>query len=324
MNQVTVDDIEKAYQNIKNEVVKTELLHSHFFSKLSGTKVFLKLESEQVTGSFKARGALNKLENILARSPETQKVVAASTGNHAAAVIFAAQRRNIETLIFAPRTISQAKLQNLKKLQVEPVLFGNNSAAAEVYAQSYAREHELPFLHPYNDPELIAGQGTIAVELCEQLKYFDAVFVPIGGGGLISGIASYLKQNNIATKIIGVQPANASEMYDSVGLGEIVKPSDLRTIADGTAGGLDPDTITFEICQKFVDDIVLVTEDEIASAVYQIYAFHKIKVEPAAALSVAAILKYAKDFHSKNVVAIISGNKLNDSLFAQLIDRFKE
>jgi threonine dehydratase len=201
-------------------------------------------------------------------------------------------------------------------------LYGKQSVETEVYARHYAEENKLPFVHPYNDLDIISGQGTIVLELMQQVNRFDAVYVPIGGGGLISGIAYYLKSLKPHIKIIGCQPKNASEMHDSIKIGKIVEPSTIETIADGTAGGLDPDTCTFEFCKNYVDEIVLVSEDEIAEAVYLIYKFHDMKVEPAAALSVASILKHKKRIGTKKNIAIISGSKITENRFKNIINKF--
>lgn len=324
MNILAKEHIEKAYKNINSNVAKSNLIYADKISLISQAKVHLKLENQQITGSFKIRGASNKIINLLSQNPKVTKVVAASTGNHAAAVAYAAQKYNVQTIIFAPESLSDSKLQNLKNHKIELKLIGKQSSETERLAFEYAAEKGLPFIHPYNDPDVISGQGTIAIELLDQLKNFDAVFVPIGGGGLISGIATYLKEVAPEIKVIGVQPQNAPEMHDSLICNRIVEPSDLITVADGTAGGLDPDTITFDICKKLVDYILLVSEDEIARSVYLIYKYHGFKVEPAAALSVSAILKYADQFISQKLVAILSGNKLNDKLFEAILKRYSE
>ncbi len=315
-------DVKTAFENIKSEIYFTKTLYSNGLSKRTDSEVFLKLENQQLTGSFKIRGALNKLKLLCQSDSNITKVVTASTGNHAAAVSYAAWKLGLKEIIFAPNSISESKKHNLKKQNIDLRLYGQQSVEAEVYARQFAHENKLPFVHPYNDLDIIAGQGTIALELIKQIDRFDTVYTPVGGGGLVSGIAYYLKSIKPEVKIIGCQPQNASEMYDSLKKGEIVAPSDFKTIADGAAGGLDPDTCTFEFCKRYVDEIVLVSEEEIAEAVYLIYKFHDMKVEPAAALSVASILKHSKRLGTKKNIAIISGSKITDERFKSIISKF--
>jgi threonine dehydratase len=317
-------DVEKAFKHIKNEIHLTKTLYSSELSSRCNSEIFLKLENQQLTGSFKFRGALNKLKVLLQNNPAIKKVVTASTGNHAAAVAYAAWKLNLEKIIFAPASISSAKREELEKQHIDLRLYGTQSVEAEIYARQFANENKLPFVHPYNDIDVMAGQGTIAIELLHQIDQFDTVYVPIGGGGLISGIAYYLKTTYPHIKVIGCQPQNASEMHDSLKKGEIVPPSGKKTIADGTAGGLDPETQTFNFCKKYVDEVVLVSENEIAEAVYLINKLHCMKVEPAAALTIASILKYSSHFTSKRNVAIITGSKVSTNRFNQIVKKFKK
>ncbi|NJO89858.1 MAG: pyridoxal-phosphate dependent enzyme, partial [Chloroflexia bacterium] len=179
-------NVKSAYENIKSEIYFTKALYSNELSKRVDSEVFLKLENQQLTGSFKIRGALNKLKVLLQSYPDIKKVVTASTGNHAAAVSYAAWKLGLNEIIFAPNSISESKRHNLKKQNIDLRLYGNQSVETEVYARLFAEENKLPFVHPYNDLDIIAGQGTIALELMQQVDRFDAVYVPIGGGGLIS------------------------------------------------------------------------------------------------------------------------------------------
>jgi len=317
-------NVEEAYKNLKEEVFLTKVFYSKEISEKTKSEVYFKLENQQLTGSFKIRGALNKLKVLLKEKSNIKKLVAASTGNHAAAVAYAAWKHGVDVIIFAPKSISAAKLANLRKQNIDLRLYGIQSVETELYAKKFAEENSLPFIHPYNDNTVISGQGTIAVELLEQVDNFDAVFIPIGGGGLISGIASYIKAVKPEIKVIGCQPENAAEMHDSLKSGEIVGASNLPTIADRTAGGLDPETITFELCKKNVDEVVLVSEKEIAEAVYLIYKYHEIKVEPAAALSVASILKHSHRLKTNRNIAILSGSKITDERLIGIIEKFEK
>lgn len=316
------NQINDAYKRIKGDVKKTPLEFNPVISNKAEAKVFLKTENTQVSGSFKYRGVMSKLSYLHQQGITKGNIVTASTGNHAAAVALASKKMGFQPIIFVPKTISEAKLEFVRQYNVDIIKKGAYSAETEILAAEYAKSWALHFVHPYNDPHIIAGQGTIAIELLDQLPEMDVVFVPIGGGGLISGIAQYLKSVKPEIKIIGCQPFNAPEMVESVKSGKIVPPSDKTSIADGVAGGLDPETITFEICRKYVDDYVLLTEDEIGYALYQIYKTTKQIVEPAAALSVASILKKAKDFKGQNLVAILSGCRVNKTLFEQIIKRY--
>ncbi len=315
--------VEETYKLIKKEIRKTKLIFNAEISETVGANVFLKMENTQISGSFKYRGVISKLNYLQQQGITKGEIVAASTGNHAAAVALASEKMGFSPIIFVPETISDTKLKFIQQYQIKLIKKGAYSAETEMIVAEYAESKSFPFLHPYNDPHIIAGQGTIAAELLEQLPKMDAVFVPIGGGGLISGIAQYIKLLKPEIKIIGCQPLNAPEMVESVKVRKIVPPSDKNTIADGVAGGLDPKTVTFDICQKYVDDYVLLTENEIRAALYKIYKTTKQIVEPAAALSLAAILKKAHNFKGKNLVAIISGSRIDKNLFVEITEHFK-
>ena len=309
----------ETYERIRKDIKETPLEYNQKISEKLASGVYLKAENKQISGSFKYRGAISKLTYLHKKGITSGSIVAASTGNHAAAVAMASEKMGFQPIIFVPESISDAKLNFLQQYQVKIIKKGAFSSETEILAAEYAKSKALAFLHPYSDKQIIAGQGTIAIELLKQLPKMDAVFVPIGGGGLISGIAQYLKSVKPKIKIIGCQPLNAPEMVESVKAGKIVSTSDKATIADGVAGGLDPDTITFNICQKQVDDYVLLSEEEISKALFLIYETTKQIVEPASALSVAAILKIADDFKSQNLVAILSGSRVNKALFNQII-----
>ena len=228
-------DIESAYGHIRDKVVKTPLLFSPELSRISGAQVYLKMENLQHTGSFKIRGVLNKIHSLGSGS-FSKTFVAASTGNHAAAFAYAAEHFGFKGILFMPEKTSEAKLRALEQYDIEKILYGKNSMETESKAREYAKEINGILIHPYNDPEIIKGQGTIGVEIKEQLPEVDTILAPIGGGGLISGLASYFQNDNV--DVIGCQPVNASEMHDSIQLGKIVPPSTHDTIADAAAGGI--------------------------------------------------------------------------------------
>ncbi|HUS87489.1 MAG TPA: pyridoxal-phosphate dependent enzyme [Bacteroidales bacterium] len=311
--------INNTYNAIKQEIICTPLLLCNTIPGLEQLDLYLKLENSQETGSFKYRGALSKLYQMSKEGIDTKGLVLSSTGNHAAAVIHALSRNRCNIVLFVPETISESKLEHLRTFDAILKIEGENSAETEALAQQYAYENSLPFIHPYNDKYIIAGQGTIGIELIKQLPGLDAVFIPVGGGGLISGIASYLKQINSSINIIGCQPELAPEMALSVKRGEIIPPFNRATLADGVAGGLDPNTITLPICKSLVDEFVLLSEEEIKHAVYLVYHHMQMIVEPAAVLSVAAVIKKKDFFNGKKLVAIISGKRISESLFKQIV-----
>jgi len=315
--------INNAYNAINQEIICTPLVSCNTIPGLEQLDLYLKLENKQETGSFKYRGVLSKLAQMKKDGICTQHLVVSSTGNHAAALIHASRQNRCNIILFVPKTISESKLEHLRSFDAILKIEGENSAETELLAQQYANENSLPFIHPYNDEHIIAGQGTIGIELIKQLPGLDAVFIPVGGGGLISGIASYLKQINSSIKIVGCQPELAPEMALSVIKGEIVPPFNRATLADGVAGGLDPDTITLSICRSLVDEFVLLSEEEIKHAVYLFYHHMQMIAEPAALLSVAAVIKKRDLFRGKKLVAIISGKRISEYLFQQIIKDYE-
>ncbi len=318
-----IELINSTYNTIKQGIICTPLELIDTIPGLEQLDLYLKLENRQETGSFKFRGVLSKLSQMKKEGINTKRLVVSSTGNHAAALIHASRQNDSNIVLFVPKTISESKLEHLRSFDAILKIEGENSAETEALAQQYANKNSLPFIHPYNDKHIIAGQGTIGIELMKQLPGLNAVFIPVGGGGLISGIASYLKHVNSSIKIIGCQPELAPEMALSVKQGGIVPPYNMSTLADGVAGGLDPDTITFPICKSLVDEFVLLSEEEIKHAVYLFYRFTQMIVEPAAVLSVAAIIKKRQSFKGGKLVAIISGRRIHESLFEQIINGYE-
>ncbi|WP_299161042.1 threonine/serine dehydratase [uncultured Tenacibaculum sp.] len=317
---ISKENIEKAYKNIKEDIYKTPLEYSEKLSKISGVNVYLKKEYLQLTSSFKIRGVLNKIKSL--NSKEFDKTfVAASTGNHAAAFGLASEKFNFKAKLFLPKNIAEEKLKSLSKYKFDKVLYGDTSVETEKKATQYAKDIEGVLIHPYNDVEIIKGQGTIALEIEQELPKVDAVIAPIGGGGLISGIASYFSKNR-KVKVIGCQPENASEMYDSIKEGEIVSPSKLHTIADAAAGGIEVNAITFTICKKQLEEVTLVNEKAIKKAVAFLFKYHNIIVEPTAALPVAALLEGNVKKEYKNVVLVLTGKKINKELLKEINETY--
>ena len=281
--------------------------------------VYCKLENLQHTGSFKVRGALNK---ILTLPPEQRLrgLVSASTGNHGAGVAFASKMVETSSLIFVPEHTPRVKVDAIERLGAEVRRYGDDAVEAEVYARQYAVENNMTFVSPYNDIEVVAGQGTIGVELCRQLDHIDAVFVSVGGGGLISGIAGYLKAVNPDVRIIGCSPVNSQVMIQSVKAGKILELESLPTLSEGTAGGVEAGAITLELCSNLVDDYITVTEEEIAKSLLQFIQNQHMLIEGSAAVSVASYLKMAGEFAGKNVIIVICGANIGLKTLAQVFD----
>ncbi|NAS32514.1 pyridoxal-phosphate dependent enzyme [Flavobacteriaceae bacterium R38] len=316
---ITAKDIESAYQNIKNDIYKTPLIFSPELSEISNAKVYLKLENLQHTGSFKIRGVLNKVKSI-DKKEFKKPFVAASTGNHAAAFGYASEKFGFKGTLFLPEKTSEAKVNALKNYEIKKIFYGKNSMETEAKATAYAREVDGVLIHPYNDVEIIKGQGTVALEIKEQLPEVDTVLVPIGGGGLISGIASYFKDDE-KVDVIGCQPVNAAEMYQSVQKGSIVSPSVLDTISDASAGGIEEGAITYEICKELISDFELIEEEAIKKAVAFLVKSHHILVEPTAAMPVSALLN-TNIYRGKNVVLVLTGKKINTSLLTEILNKY--
>ncbi len=303
---------------IRSYVRETPLEPSSYLSAESEAEVYLKLESHQITGSFKLRGAMNKILS-LEREERSRPLVTASSGNHAAAVAYALKELGGTGIIYLPSTVSRAKVEALETYGTELRFVGSDSVEGELQAKRVAREEGLLYISPYSDPQVIGGQGTVAVEIERQLERFDAVFVPVGGGGLISGIAGYFKARSPSVRIVGCQPRASRVMYESLSAGRILDLPSEPTLADGTAGGLDPDAITFPICQRDIDEMALVSEEEIAQAMRFAIEKHSILIEGAAALSIASFLQNRSAYRGQTVVLVVSGKKVSLETLRKLV-----
>lgn len=299
-----------AEQRIRPFIKTTPLDYSIPLSTLTGSEVYLKCECLQHTGSFKVRGAMNKLLS-LSSAQKQQGVVAASTGNHGASVAYALQKLKISGDIFVPENASSTKIANILNYDVPIHYHATDCMQTEMYARDYADKHKMIYVSPYNDVDIICGQGTLAHELTQQLDAIDIILVPVGGGGLISGIASYIKSASPKTAVIGCLPENSPVMAASIKAGKIIDMPTLPTISDATAGGIEPNSLTFDLCQKYVDDYILVSEDEIKKAIITVLQTHHLLVEAAAGVAVAALMKTASQWQNKNVVVILSGANIS-------------
>ena len=250
----------------------------------------------------------------------TKGIITASTGNHALGFARALSIVGYPGTIFLPNNASPSKVAALKDYPVELKRHGNNSLETELFAKQYAKEKDAIWVSPYNDPQIIGGQGTIGMELVQQLDDIDAVLVTIGGGGLIAGIASYLEVVSPNTKVIGCLPENSPEMALSVKAGEIVTlETSMETLSDGSAGGVEGGAITFPICQKLVDEYILVSEEEIKDGIRTVVHHHKKIIEGAAGVTVAAFKKQAKKWKGKNVVIVICGCNIDPKKLKEII-----
>ena len=294
---------------IRPHIRETILEHSTHFSQLTGAHVHFKCENLQHTGSFKARGALNKILS-LSDQDRARGIVAASTGNHGAACAFAMRQVGMQGIVFVPETIPEAKLAPIRRWGAEVRTFGTDCIETEGHARAHAAEHGMTYVPPYNDPLVVGGQGTIAVELLRQLPDIDAVFAAVGGGGLIGGVGSYLKAMKPDVQVIGCSPENSQVMARSVEAGELLDLPSLPTLSDSTAGGVEPGSITFPLCREFVDRFVLVTEAEIAAGMRDFMGTHHMLIEGSAAVAHAAFLRERDSLRGLCVVIILCGGNI--------------
>lgn len=303
------DEIVTAEKRIRPHVRETWLEYSPWLSGTNDGRVSLKLENLQLTGSFKIRGAANKLLS-LSGAEKGKGVVTASSGNHAAAMAHLLQEFAIDGTIYLPKTASKAKIQKLRSHAAKIKLIGEDCIVAERAARKDAEASGRTFISPYNDIHIIAGQGTVGMEMLRRTGAVDTVLVPVGGGGLIAGIGAFLKHVRPDIDIIGCQPENSAVMYESVKAGRILDMPSKPTLSDGTAGGIEAGAVTFDICRKVVDDFILVSEEEIRNALRLLVEKHAMLVEGAGALTVAAFLKTSERFQGKNIVLVVSGRNV--------------
>jgi threonine dehydratase len=317
---VTLQDVQAARQRIRDHVYVSPCARSETLSRASGCQAFLKLENLQMTGAYKERGALNKLLTLGA-TERGRGLIAASAGNHAQAVAYHAGRLGIPATIVMPEATPILKVANTRAFGARVVLTGSNYEEAFAEARRLEQVEGLTFVHPFDDPAVIAGQGTIALELAEQVPDLDAVVVPVGGGGLLSGIAAALKALRPGVRVVGVETEALPCMLAALEEGRIVSVESANTIADGIAVKRAGE-LTFAHVRAHVDEIVTTSEEEIASAILYLLEREKTVVEGAGAVAVAALLdrKVAR-LEGKKVVAIVSGGNIDVNLVARVIER---
>jgi threonine dehydratase len=315
---VTVDDVTAARARIAHGVRKTALIVSPALSKACGADVLLKLELSQVTCSFKARGALNA---VLQVDPCTQLIVTASAGNHGRAVAWAAEQAGHRAVVFTPCSAPRTKIEPIVAHGAELRAQAANYEDAEQQAIVFANEHGATFISPYNHPHVIAGAGTIALELIEEDDAIDTIVVPIGGGGLISGIALAVKALRPAIRVIGVEVEASAAFTAARAAGRIVPIAVGPTIADGLGGNVEPETITWPFIRDLVDGIIVVREPDVLSAMRLLAGAEHVRAEGAAATALAGVLAARADFNARRVAVVLTGANIDPDVFARLIGR---
>jgi len=313
-------EVEEADRRIRPHVLVTPVEHSIYLSRLIGGTVYLKLDLQQTTGSFKFRGASSAI-TALSEEELDRGVVTASTGNYALAVGEAMKNRGRVPTIYVGHNTPQSRIDLIRDHGLDVILDGKDGGEAEAKARAVAEEEGKIYVSPYNDARVVGGQGTCGLEIAHQVPDVDTVIAACGGGGLISGSAGYLKSYNAGIEAIAVSPENSPVMCESVRQGRMLEMETLPTLADTCAGGMDLDTITFELCQRYVDEMALVSEAEIEDAIRLLFEQHRLVTEGSAALSVAYLVKHAERFRGRTVVPIVCGKNIGTDLFKSIITK---
>ena len=317
MIAATASAARRAAARIAARVRRTPLYRSATFSERLGADVWFKLENRQTTGSFKLRGATNRLLTLTDEQRE-KGCVTASSGNHGAAVACAMQQLGVEGLIFVPEGTSTAKVEKIRHYGGRVEFFGTDGLDTEQHARDYAARHGMFYLSPYNDDEVVAGQGTVGVEILEQLPEVEVAFIAVGGGGLIGGVGSVLKDHDPGILVIGCQPLASPVMSRSVEAGRILDLPSEPTLSDGTAGGIEYDSLTFPLNQAVVDDWVEVDEEQIAAAMQLYMRSENDIIEGAAGVAIAGMLARADEIVGRRVVVLVCGGNIATETLNQL------
>ncbi len=317
---VNLQDIQEAQQLIAPYIKITPLVNSGFLSELCSGKVYLKLENQQYTNSFKMRGVINKLLH-LTDTQKAQGVITASAGNHGQAVALGAQKLGFKAKIVVPTPTPKVKIEGIRKYGAELLLFGETYTEAERKAKELAKAETRLYISPYNDEQIIAGHGTIGLEILKDQPDVDVVVVPTGGGGLISGVAIAVKSLKPTIQVLGVQSTATPIMFESLKAGAIVKPHrhEPKTIAEGLSGGIEQNSVTFPIVQQYVDNVFLVREEAIRHAVVMLWLNDKIKVEGSAATAAALVIENIELFAGKTTALVLTGGNIDDAIFQNLL-----
>ena len=312
---MTLDKFEKAYETVQKVILETKLIYSDYYSDLTGNKVYLKPENMQKTGAYKIRGAYYKI-STLTEEERNRGLITASAGNHAQGVAYAAKAYNAKAVIVMPTTTPLIKVNRTKAYGAEVILYGDVYDEACSYALKLAEEKGYTFIHPFDDLDVATGQGSIAMEIIKELPTVDIILVPVGGGGLATGVSTLAKLLNPNIKVIGVEPAGANCMQASLKAGEVVTLPTVDTIADGTAVKT-PGSKIFPYIQENIDDIITVDDEELIVAFLDLLENHKMLAENSGLLTLAA-LKHL-DVKDNKIVSIISGGNMDVITFASLV-----
>jgi len=317
-----VERIAGARRRIEPHVRETYLEPSPYYSELTGANVFFKCENLQVTGSFKLRGATNRFLTL----PDTQRrsVVAASTGNHGRAVAYVVKRFGGSATIFVPANCDKSKIAAIDGERTRIRVAGDDCVEAEVAARTFAAEHGQSYISPYNDAEVVAGQGVVGAELCSQLDRIDAVYASVGGGGLISGIGAAVKSRFPDCRIVGCSPERSKVMVESLAAGRVLDLPSQETLSDGTAGGVEHDSITFDLCRELIDECMVVPEEAIRTSLSRFLAVHGMLIEGAAAVSIACLTRSRDGIRGKNVVVVLCGRNIGLHRLATVLRQEQE
>lgn len=304
------DEIVSAHRLLRPQVRVTPLEHSPVLSQQLGCELYLKCDHLQLTGSFKLRGASNKLR-LLGSEQRKRGVIAASSGNHGLAMAQAGKQAGVNVTVYVPESVAKVKKAAITALGAQVELVPGDGLNAELQGKATAAEQQKIYVSPYNDMQVIAGQGTCGMELVEQQPDLDAVFVAVGGGGYITGIGTVLQRLSPKTELIACWPENATSMYSALEAGEIFPVEEQETLSDGTAGGVEPGAITFSPCQQLIDRKVLVSEAQIKQAMRLLAASERWMIEGAAGVALAAAIKLAPEYQGKKVAVVLCGRNID-------------
>jgi threonine dehydratase len=315
---VQLQDIQEARNRIRSVVKKTPLVRSAYLSGLTGSDVYLKLENQQVTNAFKIRGALNKLM-MLTPEEKARGIIAASSGNHAQAVAVGAEKLNIEATVVVPEATPKIKIDKIRSHNVKLILHGKQYDFAEQYAHKLAEEKGLTFVSAYNDPLIVAGQGTVGLEILEDLPSVDSITVPVSGGSILSGVAVAVKSLKSSVEILGAQPENVAAMYYCLKARKIINMPMKPTIAEGLDGNIEQGCVTFELVQRYVDEILLFSENTVKQMIRVLWENDRQVAEASGAIAIAPIVEAPKRFAGKRTVAVITGGNIDDAFFRSIL-----
>ena len=317
VNMLNLEDFKKAHKSISPYISYTPLIHSMPLSK--NLEVYLKLECLQVTGSFKLRGATNKLLNLTTEQ-KNKGVIAVSTGNHGKGVAHAAKQVGIKSTIFMSKMVPQHRKEAIELLGAQVEIIGENSDEADLYAREFAKKNNITLVHPFDDLDVITGQGTVGLEMLEAMPDIDSVIIPTSGGGLIGGIALAIKLQKPNVKIIATSMKRGPSMYESLKAGKPVDVKEEETLADCLGGSIGLNNqYTFGICKDVIDDFILIDEPKIAEGIKFNFEKHKLVTEGAAATSIMAVKDNLSSYFGKNTICLLCGGNIDSELFGKII-----